>query len=308
MGTYILRRLLQMVPVFLGATFIIFYLVVEMPGDPLASLCGEKGCSPGVAAQLREQFNLDGSFLERYMTYMKGVVTFDFGQTFTQRSVVTVMSEAFPVTVKLALMAFAIEIFIGIPLGLLAGMLRGKVIDGAILLMTLIIISIPIFVTGFVAQFFFGVKLQWVRATVRPGDPLIDLVLPAIVLGSLSVAYITRLTRTSVAENSRADYVRTATSKGLPRRRVVVTHLLRNSMIPVVTFLGADLGSLMGGAIVTEGIFNVHGVGNTLYNAIIKGEAPTVVGFVTVLVLVYLFANLIVDLLYAVLDPRIRYE
>jgi len=124
----------------------------------------------------------------------------------------------------------------------------------------------------------------------------------------VSLAYIMRLTRTSVVENFRADYVRTAVAKGLPRRRVVTVHLLRNSLIPVVTYLGADLGALMGGAIVTERIFNIHGVGGTLYQAINRGEAPTIVSFVTILVIVYLFANLLVDLLYAVLDPRIRYE
>ena len=140
------------------------------------------------------------------------------------------------------------------------------------------------------------------------GDaPLSDLLLPGVVLGSLSVAYVLRLTRTSVAENMRADYVRTATAKGLPRQRVVTVHLLRNSLIPVVTFLGYDLGALMGGAIVTESIFNVPGVGFTIFRAIKLGEATTVVSFVTVLVMVYLIANLIVDLLYAVLDPRIRY-
>ena len=128
-----------------------------------------------------------------------------------------------------------------------------------------------------------------------------------MVLAAGSLAYVARLTRTSVAENLRADYVRTATAKGLPRRRVVTVHLLRNSLIPVVTFLGADLGALMGGAIVTESIFNVPGVGFTIYRAINLGEAPTVVSFVTVLVMVYLIANLVVDLLYAVLDPRIRY-
>ena len=131
--------------------------------------------------------------------------------------------------------------------------------------------------------------------------------MPAIVLGSVSFAYVLRLTRTSVAENMTADFVRTATAKGLSRSRVVTVHVLRNSLIPVVTFLGADLGALMGGAIVTEGIFNVPGVGNTLYTAIKAGEAPTVVSLVTVLVMVYIVANLVVDLLYAALDPRIRY-
>lgn len=145
---------------------------------------------------------------------------------------------------------------------------------------------------------------QAVRVLEAPVD---ELIVPGLVLASVSLAYVTRLTRTSIAENARADYVRTAVAKGLPRRRVVVRHLLRNSLIPVVTFIGTDVGALMGGAIVTERIFNIHGVGYQLYQGILRQNSQTVVGFVTVLVLVFLAANLIVDLLYAVLDPRIRY-
>ena len=307
MGTYVLRRLLQMIPVFFGATFLIFYLVLGMPGDPLASMCGERGCDPATAATLRAQFHIGEPLHIQYFEYMKGILTLDFGETFSRRPVLEVMRDAFPITIRLAIVAFVIEIAIGIPLGLMAGLRRGKFFDGTILLSTLLVISIPIFVVGFVLQFFIGIKLGWFRPTVSGAAPWNELLLPGIVLGSVSVAYIMRLTRTSVVENTHADYVRTATAKGLPRRRVVTVHLLRNSMIPVVTYLGIDLGALMGGAIVTERIFNIHGVGGTLFQAINRGEAPTIVSFVVILVIVYLFANLLVDLLYAVLDPRIRY-
>jgi len=306
-GTYVLRRLLQMIPVFFGATFLIFYLVLGMPGDPLASLCGERGCDPATAAALRAQFHIGEPLHIQYFEYMKGIVTLDFGETFSRRPVLEVMREAFPITIRLATVAFVIEICIGIPLGLLAGLRRGKFFDSSVLFGTLLIISIPIFVVGFTMQYFFGIQLGWFRPTVSGAAPWNELLLPGIVLGSVSLAYIMRLTRTSVVENSHADYVRTAVAKGLPRRRVVTVHLLRNSMIPVITYLGADIGALMGGAIVTERIFNIHGVGGTLFQAITRGEAATVVSFVTVLVIVYLFANLLVDLLYAVLDPRIRY-
>ena len=307
MGTYVLRRLLQMIPVFFGATFLIFYLVLGMPGDPLASMCGERGCDPATAAALRAQFHIGEPLHIQYFEYMKGILTLDFGETFSRRPVVDVMREAFPITLRLATVAFVIELCIGIPLGLLAGLRRGKLFDNSILLATLVIISIPIFVVGFTMQYFFGIQLGWFRPTVSGEAPWNELLLPGIVLASVSLAYIMRLTRTSVVENAHADYVRTAVAKGLPRRRVVTVHLLRNSMIPVVTYLGADLGALMGGAIVTERIFNIHGVGGTLFQAITRGEAPTVVSFVTILVIIYLFANLLVDLLYAVLDPRIRY-
>lgn len=149
--------------------------------------------------------------------------------------------------------------------------------------------------------------MGWISPSVSSEARFDELLLPGVVLALVSLAYVTRLSRTSIAENTRADYVRTAVAKGLPRRRVVTRHLLRNSLIPVVTFIGADVGALMGGAIVTERIFNIHGVGYQLYQGILRNNSPTVVGFVTILVIVFLVANLLVDLLYAVLDPRIRY-
>lgn len=307
MGTYVVRRLLQMIPVFLGATFLIFYLVLGMPGDPLASMCGERGCDPSTAVALRAQFHIGEPLYIQYFEYMKGILTFDFGETFSRRPVLDVLADAWPITIRLATLAFIFEIFIGVPLGLVAGLRRGKLFDSSVLLGTLLIISIPIFVIGFLMQYFVGIKLGWLRPTVSGEAPWNELLLPAIVLGMASLAYIMRLTRTSVVENIHADYVRTAVAKGLPHRRVVTVHLLRNSLIPVVTYLGADIGALMGGAIVTERIFNIKGVGGTLYQAINRGEAPTIVSIVVILVIVYLFFNLFVDLLYAVLDPRIRY-
>ena len=307
MGRYVLRRLLQMIPVFLGATMLIFLMVFALPGDPIETLFGERAADPATVAQLREQYNLDEPLWKQYLLYLQGAVTLDFGQTFSGQEVLDVLARAFPVTMKLALVAFAVEILIGIPIGLIAGLRRGRLFDATTLVSTLVVISIPIFVIGFVLQFLIGVKLGWVRPTVGAEAPWSDFLLPGLVLGSLSVAYVLRLTRTSVAENMRADYVRTAMAKGLPRPRVVTVHLLRNSLIPVVTFLGYDLGALIGGAIITESIFNIPGVGFTIFRAIQLRESVTVVSFVTVLVMIYLIANLIVDLLYAVLDPRIRY-
>jgi oligopeptide transport system permease protein len=170
-----------------------------------------------------------------------------------------------------------------------------------------VIIAVPIFVLGFLAQFVFGVKLGIAPVTVGDQATFGRLLLPGFVLGAVSFAYVVRLTRSAVSENAAADHVRTATAKGLSRPRVVTVHILRNSLIPVVTFLGVDVGALLAGAIVTEGIFNIHGVGGALYQAITRQEAPTVVSIVTVLVVVYLLANLVVDVLYAALDPRIRY-
>ncbi|MFD1717081.1 ABC transporter permease [Georgenia deserti] len=304
---YIGRRVLQLIPVFLGATLLIYFMVFSMPGDPVAALGGERGLPEQVADRIREQYNLDEPFLIQYLLYLKGVVTLDFGVTFSGREVIDVVADALPVTFQLGVMALIFEAVLGILLGLFAGLRRGGVFDATVLVVSLFVIAVPTFVIGFVLQFFVGVQLEWLPVTAGNDPDFESLLMPAIVLGAVSLAYVLRLTRTSVAENRAADYVRTATAKGLSRGRVVRVHVLRNSLIPVVTFLGADLGQLMAGAIVTEGIFNINGVGGTLYRAIIGGESSTVVSLTTVLVVVYILANLLVDLLYAALDPRIRY-
>ncbi|GAA3008483.1 ABC transporter permease [Kitasatospora albolonga] len=297
-----------MIPVFLGTTALIFFMVRVLPGDPVAAMWGDKAPDPAQLAAFKHRLGLDLPMWQQYLNYMGDLFTGNFGETMSGRQVIDVISEALPVTVRLALMAFAIEIVFGVGIGLLAGLKRGKLADKGTLVFTLVLISIPVPVLGYIFQNVFATQLGWVTPTVPVNsDKWIDLLLPAIVLGSLSLAYVARLSRTSIVENIKADYIRTAIAKGLPRRKVIGTHLLRNSMIPVVTFLGTDLGALMGGAIVTEGIFNVKGVGNALFRAINQKEGATVVGFVVVLVIVYLVASLIVDLLYAVLDPRIRY-
>ncbi|WP_306363888.1 ABC transporter permease [Nocardia sp. CC227C] len=307
MAWYVLRRLLQMIPVFLGATFLIYAMVFLIPGDPIAALAGEKPLTPAIEAQLRARYHLDQPLITQYLLYLKGIVTLDFGTAFSGRPVSDELARAFPITIKLAFMAVFIEGVFGILFGLVAGLRKGRLFDSTMLVASLVIIAVPVFVVGYVAQFLFGVKWGIAPTTVTGNASFAELLVPAFVLGSLSFAYVLRLTRNSVAENMSADYVRTATAKGLGRRRVVTVHILRNSMIPVVTFLGADLGALIGGAIVTEGIFNIPGVGGTLYQAITRVEPPTVVSFVTVLVVIFLLSNLLIDLLYAALDPRIRY-
>ena len=305
---YIGRRLLQTIPVFFGATFLIFAMVYLMPGDPVAALGGDRGLSETAAAQIRAQYNLDKPFWMQYLLYLKGVFTLDFGTAFNGQKVTSIMATAFPTTARLAIYALAIETILGIGLGVIAGMRRGKWFDSTILVVSLLLISVPTFVLGFVLQYVLGVQLAILPTTASQVVDFRSLTMPAMVLGGVSLAYVIRLTRQSISENVSADYVRTARAKGLSGGVVMTRHILRNSLIPVATFIGGDLGALMGGAIITEGIFNIHGVGGTLWNAIIKGEPQTVVSVTTVLVLVYIIANLIVDLLYAVLDPRIRYE
>ncbi len=305
MGRYVIRRLLQMIPVFFGATLLIF-LMVNVMGDPVAGLCGDRQCDPATAAQLKKEFGLDKPVWQQYLTYMGNVFTGDFGTAFNGQEVTELMANAFPVTIRLTIVAIVFEILIGISLGVLTGLKRGRPVDTGVLLLTLVVISVPTFVTGLLVQLLLGVK--WSGSTLgllrgplrrtdrpRPG--------PRLRVARLRHPAHPDLDRREQARRLRPHRRR----QGPARRRVITRHLLRNSLIPVVTFIGTDIGALMGGAIVTERIFNIHGVGYQLYQGILRQNTQTVVGFVTVLVLVFLVANLLVDLLYAVLDPRIRY-
>jgi oligopeptide transport system permease protein len=308
MGTYIARRLLQMIPVLLGTTFLIYAMVWALPADPFAGRCGQRPCPPAYVDAMTAQFNLNDPLPVAYLKYLGGLFRGDFGETYSGLSVAQQIMHAYPTTLKLALLAILIEIVIGIGAGLLAGLRRGSVIDNLVLVSTLLVISIPVFVIGTSLQYLLGVKWAIFPATVPAGAPLASLFLPAFVLASLSLAYVARLVRASIGENLGSDYVRTAVAKGLPGYRIVGFHVFRNSLIPVVTFIGADVGALLGGAIVTEGIFNINGVGGLTFRAIQSQEGAVVTGVVTVLVLVFLSVNLLVDLLYGLLDPRIRYE
>ncbi|MDR4533446.1 ABC transporter permease [Glutamicibacter sp. PS] len=307
MISFVLKRFLQLIPVFIGATLLVYFLVFATPGDPIAALSGGKPMSPAVEDALRAQYNLDKPFWVQYGLYLKNLFTFDLGMSFSGQEVKDLLARAFPVTARLAVIAMAIEAVFGIIFGVIAGMRKGKIFDSTVLVLSLLVIAVPTFVLGFVLQVVVGVQLGWAKPTVSGQATWGELILPGLVLGLVSFAYVLRLTRTSVIENKTADYVRTATAKGLSRPRVITVHILRNSLIPVVTYLGADLGALMGGAIVTEGIFNVPGIGNLLFKAIRFGETPTVVAIVGVLVIIFVVANLVVDMLYALLDPRIRY-
>ncbi len=305
---YVGRRVLQMIPVFFGATFLIYALVFLMPGDPVEALGGDRGLTDAARERIAAEYNLDKPFLVQYLLYLKGIFQLDFGTTFSGVPVTEVMANAFPVTLKLAGMAIVFEAVLGILFGVISGVRRGGIFDSTVLVVSLFVIAVPSFVIGFVFQFLVGIKWQLLPVTVGANENFENLLMPAIVLGAMSFAYIIRLTRQSVSENLRADYVRTARAKGLSNGTVMTRHVLRNSLIPVVTFIGADLGALMTGAIVTEGIFGINGVGGTMYQAILRGEPTTIVSFTTVLVLIYIISNLLVDLLYAVLDPRIRYD
>lgn len=308
MGRYVIRRLLQMILVLFGTTFIIYWLVWSLPGDPFAAKCGDRPCPPAVIERLHQQFNLGDPLIVQYGKYMAKIFTGDFGVTFQQTSVAETIARTYPVTLRLAILALIIDFVIGISAGVLSGLRRGGFLDNLVLVSSLLAISIPVFVLGYVVQLVFGVNLGLISPAVSAEVRWSELIAPAFIIASLSTAFVSRITRSSIAENSRADYVRTATAKGMTRGRVVGVHLLRNSLIPVITYLGLDFGSFLGGAIVTEGIFNINGVGGTLFRALGRHDATMVVPLVILIVLAYLLVNLLVDIAYGVLDPRIRYD
>ncbi len=307
MGRYVIRRLLQMIPVFFGVTFIMYFLMFSL-GDPIRNLGAGKQKNPAYEAFLIERFNLDDPFIVQYLKYIGGIFTGDFGSTFAGKAVSEIFAERWPVTLTLGLTAFAIEIVLGIGAGIIAARKKGGIFDRFSLASTLVVISIPVFVLGFVVQYTFGVYLGVLPpAGIAAGWPK-SYILPGFVLAALSLAYVLRLTRYKLIETYGADFIRTARAKGLPDRTIMRKYGLRNSLIPVVTFLGADLGALIGGAVITEGIFNIPGIGQQLYQSIRLQEASVVVGMTTIIVIIFLVMSLVVDVLYAVLDPRIRYE
>ncbi|BCY05646.1 ABC transporter permease [Actinoplanes sp. L3-i22] len=308
MFRYIVRRLLQMVLTFFGATFLLYALVFANQKDPIQALVGERPVTESQRIALTERYHLDEGFFMQYWYYMKGLFTGDFGTSLTGRKILDMMSDAWPVTLRLALIAIVIAAVFSVTAGVYSAIRRGGIFDNVTLIITLVLLAMPIVVLAPLAQLVFGIQLGWFAPTATRDATFVQLLLPAIVLACIVIAPEMRVTRTSVVENLRADYVRTARAKGLTRMRVIWVHVLRNSLIPVVTLIGVDLGTLMAGAIVTEKIFNIPGVGFNLARAIRTEDGPLVVGFVSILVILFLFINLLVDLLYAALDPRIRYE
>nr|MDT0661165.1 ABC transporter permease [Micromonospora sp. DSM 115978] len=336
MGRYIVRRLLQFIPTALGTMILLHYitsLAIQFSGNPVRALFGDRTPPESLVIALKERLGYDDPCLDTrghpcpglFWERLQGIfLHFDFGVNLRFRPVTDLVAEAIPYTLKIVLIAIVFEAIVGIAAGVLAGLRGGSFWDYLVKISTVFVISVPIFVLGIVVREYVGVKFgnvlrdqDWIPELIssgvfssvfKPDYPFASLVIPGLVLGATSLATTARLTRTSIMENIRSDYVRTAKAKGLAPQRVVGVHTLRNSLIPVITYLGVDIGALMGGAVVTETIFNVPGIGRLVTQAARTGEATVVIGVVTMLALVFLVVNLLVDLLYAVLDPRIRYE
>jgi peptide/nickel transport system permease protein len=321
--SYVIRRLLQLVIVLFGVSVITFLMLYVIPGDPARMLAG-KNATPEKIALIREQKGLDKPIYVQYGVWISGVVQGDLGESYYLRQDVSEMIwELAPNTIQLALAAVLIEM-LGIPLGMYSALRQYTFWDTALTTAALIIWGIPVFVLGVFMQWFFGLKLtQLTGLDIFPltgaGDTVLyifpaswpslsTLILPAVTLGLLGVAYISYMQRASMLEVIRADYVRTARAKGLGERKVVTKHAFKNAVIPVMTIAGLDLGALMGGAILTETVFSRPGIGLMIFQAIGARDVPVVAGGVLFATVVFVFANLFVDLGYAAVDPRIRLE
>ena len=246
MTRYIVRRLLLTIPVLIGASLLIYAMVYLLPGDPVRALAGDRPLSPAVQAQIRADYNLDDPFLVQYGKYIWGLLHGVFGSDFSGRPVLETIGHRLPVTVRLTVVAVVFETLFGVTAGILASLRRNSFFDNLVLVSTTMLVSIPVFVLGFLAQYLFGFKLGWFPIA-GIADGWVSYLLPGLVLASLSMAYVARLTRSAMLESLSADYIRTARAKGVGRTRIVLRHAFRNSLIPVVTFIGADIGSLLGG-------------------------------------------------------------
>ncbi|ACO45907.1 ABC transporter permease [Deinococcus deserti] len=342
MGSYLIRRLLRTLVVMLGISLVVFVFVRSIPGDPATALLGERA-TPAAAAALREQmglnkpwfFNPSNPMDAQYPKYIQALVQGDLGSGI--KSNIPVRDELgsrFPATAELSLAALTFAILIGMPAGIIAALRRNSMWDNLATTISLVGVSMPVFWLGLLLSYFFAVKLGWLPPSARLGnestlepitglyvldailrgqpaalwDTLRHLLLPAIALGSIPLAIIARITRSSMLDVLGQDYVRTARAKGLSGRSVTLKHALRNAMLPVVTVIGLQAGALLGGAVLTETIFSWPGIGSWVYEAISQRDYPVIQGGVIFAALVVSLVNLLVDLSYAALDPRIQYR
>lgn len=316
---YIARRVLQFIPVFLGVTLALFLIANYMPGaDPIQMRMGEKSINPELKARLIHEYGLDQPWYKQYADYLVDLSHGDLGTSiYTGRPVSTILQETYPYTIRLAFFAIMIEIIIGVGAGIISAIKRYSFWDVFVTLTTSILVSLPVFWLGLILQWFFGIWLKNATggafylpisgASSAQFGPIAHLILPGITLASVSTAYAARIMRSQLMEVTGQDYIRTAHAKGLSDGGVLWRHALKNAMIPVVTFVGLDLGAMFAGAVLTETVFNWPGVGFTIARAIFQRDFPVVFGGVTVMLFAVMFINLLVDISYAFLDPRIRY-
>lgn len=335
---YLIRRILQFIPVFLGVTLVLFALQNIVPGDPVKLIAGEKSIPPEIELQIRAsahliETNADGQpiydeagntiptpMYKQYFHYLNNLAHGDLGTSYMRKMPVSeLFADKYPYTFRLALVAIVIEIIIGIAAGMISAIKRYSFWDAFVTLTTSILVALPAFWFGMLLQLFFGIKLkEWTGeafylpisgagGAVSEFQDWMHYILPAITLAAVSTAYAARIMRSQLLEVMNMDYIRTARAKGLSPRAVIFKHALKNALIPVVTYIGLDFGAMLSGAILTETVFNWPGIGFEVYRAISQRDWPIVMGGVALVVVVVMIISLLVDVSYAFLDPRIRY-
>ncbi len=329
---FVIRRLALMVPVLVGLSILLFAWVRALPGDPARALLGERATPAGLE-RINEAYGFDRPLLEQYFIYVKALLQGDFGSSIqTGRPVVESFTERFPATIELALVALLFAVLVGVPLGYLAARNQGRALDTAVVSGSLLGVVTPVFFLAILLKLVFADKLGLLptvgRADARINgthptnffvldglltrewdaawDSMVHLVLPAIALGTIPLAIIVRITRASVAEVMHEDFVRTAESKGLSRWVISRRHVLRNALLPVVTTIGLQAGLLFSGAVLTETVFSFNGIGEYLFQAIGQRDYPVLQGFIIFIAIVYSLINLLVDVSYGLIDPRVR--
>lgn len=334
MVSYIIRRLLSLIPTLLGVSIIVFLFLRMIPGDPALALAGEHATEANVQ-RIREEFGLNKPLHEQYFTYMGKVLRGDLGTSvLSRRPISDEVRARFPATVELSVCALAVALIVGLPAGIISATKRNSIFDNIAMVGSLMGISMPIFWLGLMLNWLFAVRLGWLPSVTRLDsgielqritnllvvdsiltanpEALINavkhLILPAVALGTIPMAIIARMTRSAMLEVLEQDYMRTARSKGLVERVVIVRHALKNALLPVMTILGLQVGVLLSGAVLTETIFAWPGIGRWLYLSILSRDYPIVQGMALFITVIFLVVNLLVDLSYAVVDPRIRYE
>lgn len=309
---FTIRRLAATIPVLVGIIFVIFSVMYIIPGDPALNIAGPRA-SEETIERIRTEMGLNEPFFTRFFTYVKKVASGDLGNsTITGRPVLKSICEKLPYTLKLACFAMIISVVLGILMGIISAITRGKFIDRLCTILSVTGISIPVFLSGLVFLYIFSVKLRWFPASasspIMLKNPLLAFILPAFTLGIRSAAFLARIVRSSMIEVLNQDFIRTARAKGLSPYRILFRHGLFNALIPVITVIGLDLSSYLNGSVIVESIFDLPGIGRFAMDAILKRDYPIIQGVVLVGALIFIVVNLIMDLIYAWINPKIRDE
>jgi peptide/nickel transport system permease protein len=313
MSSYILRRILVTIPVMAIVALFVFSLLYLAPGDPAAVIAGDQA-SPADVERIRQSLGLDRPFLVQFGSWLWRILHFDLGTSiFTNLPVTSMIAQRIEPTLSLMLLTLALTLVVAVPLGVVAAWKAGSLIDRAIMAFAVFAFSLPVFVVGYVLAYVFALELEWLP--VQGYTPfaagfwpwLQNLILPSIALGGVYIALIARITRASMLEVLQQDYIRTGRAKGLGQPSILFVHALKNAAVPIVTVIGIGVALLIGGAVVTESVFAIPGLGRLTVDAILRRDYPVIQGVVLMFSFVYTLVNLLVDLTYTLLDPRIRY-